>query len=163
MNSKRFWHCPTWRTIIERHEWWESYNPPNFPDHWTKRKWRSIWHLHRKAIRTLDHDNKIEALWQERKEEEEKIAKEDFKRTQELIAQIDGQEVIVVVKVGEKGQLFESITTQKISEKIKELGFEVKAEQVELKQPIKELGEFPIKVKFEHNLEAEIKVIITTE
>lgn len=102
-------------------------------------------------------------LLEEERKKQEKIAKEDFKRTQELIAQIDGQEVIVVVKVGEKGQLFESITTQKISEKIKELGFEVKAEQVELKQPIKELGEFPIKVKFEHNLEAEIKVIITTE
>ena len=31
---------------------------------------------------------------------------------------------------------------------------------MDLKEPIKELGEFPVKIKFEHNLEAEVKVII---
>jgi len=32
-----------------------------------------------------------------------------------------------------------------------------------LPEPIKELGEFPVKIKFEHNLEVEIKVITTKE
>ena len=32
-----------------------------------------------------------------------------------------------------------------------------------LEEPIKELGEFPVKIKFGHNLEAEIKVIVTKE
>ena len=62
--------------------------------------------------------------------------------------------------MGDQDQLFESINSQKLSEKLKEQGFEVKKSQIELLEPIKELGEYPVKIKFEHNLEAEIKVIV---
>jgi large subunit ribosomal protein L9 len=97
------------------------------------------------------------------KEIEEKKAEEELKRVQEVASAIDGQEVVIPVKVGEEGQLFESITTQKISERLKEIGFEIKKSQINLPEPIKELGEFPVKIKFEHNLEAEIKVIVVEE
>jgi len=103
-------------------------------------------------------------LWLEtQKEIEAKKAEEDLKKVQEIASAIDDQEVIIPVKVGEDGQLFESVNVQKIFEKLKELGFNVKKTQIELPEPIKELGEFPVKIKFEHNLEAEIKVIIIEE
>ncbi len=92
-----------------------------------------------------------------------KRAEEDLKKVQEIATAIDDQEVIISVKVGEEGQLFESITSQKVSEKLKERGFDVKKIKIDLPEPIKELGEFPVKIKFEHNLEAEIKVIIIKE
>jgi large subunit ribosomal protein L9 len=102
--------------------------------------------------------------WLERqKEREEKRAEEELKKVQEVASEIDGQEVIIPVKVGEDGQLFESITVQKIYEKLKESGFEIKKKQILLESPIKELGEFPVKIKFPHNLEAEIKIIIVEE
>jgi len=97
------------------------------------------------------------------KEIETKKAEEELKKVQEIATAIDGQEIVIPIKIGEEGQLFESITSQKISEKLKEFGFEIKKIQIDLAEPIKELGEFPIKVKFEHNLEAEIKVIIVEE
>ena len=97
------------------------------------------------------------------KEIEAKKAEEELKKVQEIASAIDGQEIIIPVKVGLENQLFESITNQKIAEKLKELGFEVKKNQINLPKPIKEIGEFPIKIKFEHNLEAEIKVIVTEE
>ena len=103
-------------------------------------------------------------IWLEtQKEIEAKKAEEDLKKVQEIASAIDDQEVIIPVKVGEDSQLFESITVQKIFEKLKELGFEIKKTQIDLKEPIKELGEFPIKIRFEHNLEAEIKVIVVEE
>ena len=103
-------------------------------------------------------------IWLEtQKEIEAKKAEEELKKIQEKATAIDGQELIIPVKIGEEGQLFESITSQKISEKLKELGFEIKKTQIDLPKPIKELGEFPIKIKFEHNLEAEIKVIVIEE
>lgn len=92
-----------------------------------------------------------------------KKAEEDLKGIQEMASSIDGMEVAVSVKIGDEGQLFESINSQKISERLKELGFEVKKSQIILKEPIKEAGEFPVKVRFEHNLEAEIKVIVSEE
>src|SRR3989344_1250946 len=45
----------------------------------------------------------------------------------------------------------------------KEAEFELKKSQIKLAEPIKELGEFPIKVGLEHNLEVEISLIITGE
>lgn len=103
------------------------------------------------------------AWLEKQKEKIAKKAEEELKKTQELASQIDGQEIIFSVKVGREGELFESITSQKIAEKLKQLGFQVKKQQIDLAQPIKELGEFPIKIKLEHNLEAEIKVIVAEE
>jgi len=106
-----------------------------------------------------------EALaWLEtQKEIEGKKAEEDLKKIQELASAIDDREITIPVKMGEQDQLFESINSQKISEKLKETGFDVKKNQIDLPEPIKELGEFPVKIKFDHNLEAEIRVIITKE
>lgn len=102
--------------------------------------------------------------WLEKQKEiEGEKAEEKLKKVQKIASAIDGQEVIIPVKIGEQNQLFESITSQKISEKLKELGFEIKKNQIELITPIKELGEFPIKIKFEYNLESEIKVIVIEE
>lgn len=98
-----------------------------------------------------------------RKEIEAKKAEEELKKIQALASSVDGQEVIIPVKIGEEGQLFESINSQKIFDKLKEAGFEIKKAQIDLIEPIKELGEFPVKIKFEHNLEAEIKIIVTEE
>lgn len=102
--------------------------------------------------------------WAEtQKEATVKKAEEELKKIQQLASQIDGLELVIPVKIGKEGQLFEKITSQKVSEKLADLGFEIKKEQIDLKEPIIELGEFPVKVKLKHNLEAEIKVIMTEE
>jgi len=94
------------------------------------------------------------------KETMKKESEEELKNIQEIATKIDGLELTIPVKIGKEEQLFESITPQKISEKLKESGFEIKRTQIDLKEPIKEIGEFPIKVKFGHNLEAEVRIII---
>jgi large subunit ribosomal protein L9 len=103
-------------------------------------------------------------LWLEtQKEIEGKKAEDELKKFQDVASNVDDQEVVIPVKINEQGGLFESINAQKICEKLKEMGFEIKKNQIELKEPIRELGEFPVKIRFEHNLEAEIKVILTEE
>ena len=99
----------------------------------------------------------------DQKEAIEKEAEEDLKKAQASASGLDGLELNIVVKIGDEGQLFESTNNQKIVEKLKEAGFEVKKSQVVLENPIKELGEFPINIKLDHNLEAEIKVIVSAE
>lgn len=100
---------------------------------------------------------------EDQKNKLETEAVEDLKKIQDTASTLDGTELNMQVKVGEDGQLFESINTQKIAEKLKENGFSVKKAQIALEKPIKELGEFPIKVSLDHNLEAEITLIITAE
>lgn len=93
----------------------------------------------------------------------EKKAEEHLKGVQEMATGLDDLEVVMVLKVGEEGQLFESVNSQKIADRLKELGYEVKKSQVQLAESIKELGEFPVKITFDHNLEATIRLIITEE
>ena len=92
-----------------------------------------------------------------------KKAEEGLKSVQELASQIDGFELTIPVKIGDEGQLFESIGQQKIADRLRESGFEIKKNQIQFEKSIEELGEFPVKIKFEHNLEPEIKVIVTEE
>ena len=95
------------------------------------------------------------------KEAGEKKAEQALKTIQEIASTLDGQEVIISVKVGEDGQLFESISVQKIFDELKKMGFNVKKKQIDLAEPIKELGEFPVKIKFDHNLEPEITIVVS--
>ncbi len=97
------------------------------------------------------------------KEELRKKSEDDLKKVQEFASTLDGLELTIAVKIGEKEELFEAVTAQKIVEKLKEQGFDVKKTQVLLEKPLKEMGEFPVKVQLAHNLEAEIKVIIVEE
>jgi large subunit ribosomal protein L9 len=97
------------------------------------------------------------------KEIESKKAEEVLKDIQELASKIDGIEIVVPVKIGEKNQLFEKINSQKIHEKMKEAGFDIPKSQIDLQEPIQETGEFPVKIKFDHNLESEITVVVTEE
>lgn len=93
----------------------------------------------------------------------EKKAEEDLSKIQKVASEMEGLEVTMSVKIGEKDQLFEKIAEQKISEKLKEMGFNIKKSQIMLENPIEEIGEFPVKIKFDHNLEAEITVIVVEE
>ncbi|OQA70996.1 MAG: 50S ribosomal protein L9 [Parcubacteria group bacterium ADurb.Bin247] len=86
-----------------------------------------------------------------------------LKEVQSVVSKMDGLELFFKVKIGEKGQLFESLSAQKIKDKLEEAGFNVSKNQIDLAEPIKELGEFPVKVKFDHNLESIVKIIIMEE
>lgn len=93
----------------------------------------------------------------------EKNAEEQLKQVQELASKLDGYELVIAVPVGGEGQLFSSISAQKIADKLGELNFKIKKSQIELAEPIKDQGEYSLKLKLDHNLEAEIKVIVTAE
>lgn len=90
----------------------------------------------------------------------EKKAEEDLEKIQKIASSIDGQEIIIDMKVGPENQLFESINAQKIADKLREVGFDVKKGQLDLTEPIKEVGEYPVKIKLSHNLESQIQVIV---
>ena len=55
----------------------------------------------------------------DQKEVIEKEAEEDLKKAQELASKLDGLELNIIVKVGDEGQLFESINNQKIIDALK--------------------------------------------
>jgi len=66
-------------------------------------------------------------------------------------------------KTGENDQMFGSVTTGDIADGLKAQGFGVDKRQVQLADPLKTLGEFPVTVKVFRDVTAEIKVLVGKE
>lgn len=107
----------------------------------------------KKAIEELEKDKELET----------KKAEKELKNIQELVSKVDGQEIEIQVKTKDAGKIYGSITPFKISQILKNKGFDVKKNQIKLSDPIKKIGGYPIIINFDHGLEAEIKLIIVEE
>jgi large subunit ribosomal protein L9 len=66
-------------------------------------------------------------------------------------------------KTGENDQMFGSVTTADIADGLKAQGFEVDKRQIQLKDPVKALGEYPVTVKVFRDITAEIKIHVYKE
>ncbi|MBL7156447.1 MAG: 50S ribosomal protein L9 [Candidatus Pacebacteria bacterium] len=115
-----------------------------------------------KKLAKLVDKNELKEL-EIRKELESKNAEQELKQVQDVVSKIDGFEISIFMKIGKDDKIFGSVTAGKIVEKLKDKGFNIKKTQIELQNPIKEIGEWPVKISFAHGLEAEIRVIILDE
>lgn len=100
---------------------------------------------------------------EKQRELEKKEAEEALKATQEIVSKIDGLEIEVPAKTDEQGKLYGSINEVEINKIFKERGFKIKRNQIKIPQPIKEIGEYPVTLIFDHNLEADVKLIVVEE
>ena len=82
------------------------------------------------------------------------------KKQAELLA---GVSLKFARKTGENDQMFGSVTSGDISEGLKTQGFQVDKRQVQLADPLKTLGEFPVTVKVFRDVTAQIKVHVEKE
>jgi large subunit ribosomal protein L9 len=76
---------------------------------------------------------------------------------------LSGVSVKFARKTGENDQMFGSVTTGDIAEALKKQNFEVDKRQVQLSDPIKTIGEFPVTIKVFRDVTAEIKVHVEKE
>ncbi len=79
---------------------------------------------------------------------------------QSLADKLDGWELVLKEKASAGGSLYAAVGPQKTSEALARSGFKINKDQIILK-PIKEAGEYKVKIKFQHGLEAEISVIVS--
>ncbi|HVP05720.1 MAG TPA: 50S ribosomal protein L9 [Dehalococcoidia bacterium] len=78
---------------------------------------------------------------------------------QKLVPQIDGKSITIEVRVGEQDKLFGSVTTRDIAEQLTQLTkIELEHRQIDLKQPLRELGAHPVRVKLTRNVVATVTV-----
>ncbi|MFN2595700.1 MAG: 50S ribosomal protein L9 [Pyrinomonadaceae bacterium] len=66
-------------------------------------------------------------------------------------------------KVGEHGILYGSVTSMDIAEALRERGYEVDRRRIQLREPIKETGDFTVNVKLHREVVVEIPVRVTGE
>jgi large subunit ribosomal protein L9 len=66
-------------------------------------------------------------------------------------------------KVGEHGMLYGSVTSMDIAEAFATKGYEVDRRRIQLKDPIKEPGEFEVPVKLHREVTTNVKIVVKNE
>jgi large subunit ribosomal protein L9 len=66
-------------------------------------------------------------------------------------------------KVGEHGILYGSVTSMDIAESFAAQGYEIDRRRVQLRDPIKETGEFEVPVKLHREVTTNVKVVVQNE
>lgn len=91
---------------------------------------------------------------------EEARAQKALEKVEALASSLDGYELKIPMTVAEDGTLYAAVNARQIASSLKEAGFNVPQKHIKLESPIKELGEFPVTLEFDHGLESEIRVIV---
>lgn len=94
---------------------------------------------------------------------------QSYHKEQELLAakekakQIDGKVVQVKIKCGENGKIFGAVTSKEIAEAFSSMGFEVDKRKIELKESIKFVGEYNLKIRLYEGVYANFKLKVVSE
>ena len=94
------------------------------------------------------------------------LAQKEARRQEKLDAEartvsgrLDGYTISIEARVGETGHLFGSVTNRDIAEKLTaETGVQVDSRTVLLAEPIREIGERKVVIKFTRNVSSEVTV-----
>jgi large subunit ribosomal protein L9 len=78
----------------------------------------------------------------------------------DLSTLLEGVSVTVIRKAGEKGNLFGSVTSLDVAEKLLAQGYHIDKRKISLATPIKVLGEYNVPVKLHREVTATVKVIV---
>jgi large subunit ribosomal protein L9 len=88
-------------------------------------------------------------------------AEEEMKET---AGKIEGLEITIKAKAGEKERLYGSVTSADIAAEIVNVaGLTVDKRKIELEEPIRQLGVYDVGVKFTHDITAAVKVTVEAD
>jgi len=88
----------------------------------------------------------------------------DMAEAQELADEIDNKTVVVRLKVGAEDKAFGSITNQDIAGALKaQHRVEIDRHKIDMKEPIRSLGEHQVSLKLHRDVSAHVNVIVTQD
>ncbi len=106
-----------------------------------------------KSAQAIEHEKKLIA----------KRAEKEKKNAETLLASFAGVAVTIARKTADQEKLFGSVTTKDVEKSLADKGLKVDRKQIVLDDPIKQLGDFPVKIKLYPGITAEITVKVVEE
>ncbi len=89
---------------------------------------------------------------------------EKVKRDAEKLAnKIEEFSCTITKPVGESGKLFGSVTSKEIEQQLNENGFQIDRKEIELEEPIKNLGVYTIPIRLHPEVTANLKLWVVRE
>jgi large subunit ribosomal protein L9 len=104
-------------------------------------------------IRAFEHQKRIGLMRREARKGEAAALKE----------KIEALALTLSARAGEEGKLFGSVTNIDIERALRERGFTIERRSILLAEPLKQLGDFTVPIRLDHEVEANLKVSIAAE
>jgi large subunit ribosomal protein L9 len=104
-------------------------------------------------LKALEHDRRVI----------EARVKKNRKAAESLAGKLASVSLTLSAKAGEEGKLFGAITSRDIADALAKAGVPVDRKTVLLQDPIKQLGDYKVKVKTGSDLHPEISVRVVAE
>lgn len=104
-------------------------------------------------VRTLEHDRRVI----------EARAKKARKAAESLAEKVAAVSLTLPARAGEEGKLFGAITSRDIAEALEKAGVAIDRKHVQLAEPIKQVGDYKVKVKLGADIVPEISVSVVPE
>lgn len=83
---------------------------------------------------------------------------------EEIAARLDGTEITIRAKAGEKDRLYGSVTAADIAAELGKIaGQDIDKRKIDLEEPIRQLGVHEMTLKFTHDINAAIKILVEAE
>lgn len=97
-----------------------------------------------------------------KKETAEKALEENLliKDMEDLKKQLEKEKIIFKAKTGNKDQMFGTISVKQIKEKLSELGYNIKKQNIHLEFPIQSIGFHEVEIELHKKVIAKIKIEI---
>lgn len=111
----------------------------------------------------LEATDKNLKTWEQEKVKLTKIRDQQVLATKDVAAKMEQVSFTVTVKVGDEGKLFGSVTNADIAKLLDEQGYKVDKHNVQLDEPIKEVGIYTVPVKLDHQVVANVKIWVMEE
>ena len=116
-----------------------------------------------RGIAKVANDSNIKAMNELRRQQHKKIEKE-VEDAKKLAGELEKVKLSMTVKTGEDNKVFGAVTSQNLADALHEKGFEsIDKRKILLPHPIREIGEFPVKIKVYGEVMAEINVKVDKE
>jgi large subunit ribosomal protein L9 len=84
-------------------------------------------------------------------------------QAEELLVKLDRVALSFTRKSGAEGHLFGSVTSADIAADLATKGFEIDRRKIELKEPLKTVGDFNVAIKLHREVTAHVKVSVVAE
>ncbi len=104
-------------------------------------------------LKALEHDRRVI----------ESRAKKARKSAEELGGKLTSLSLTIPAKAGEEGKLFGAVTSRDIARALEEAGVPVDRKMVLLEEPIKQIGEYKVRVKAGADIAPEVSVRVVAQ
>ncbi len=102
-------------------------------------------------------------VFEEEKKQKSFHENKERKKSEMLAEKLEKESFTAVVSVGDDDRLFGSVTSQTLSELLKEKGFDMDHRKILMDEPIKALGIYTIGIKLHADVMAKVKIWVVKE